>query len=246
MAIPTNRAQFSEYCLRKLGKPVINIDVAPEQVDDVIDECLSYYADYHYDGSSKVYLKHQLTATDMTNKYIPISEDVNGVIGIFPIGSGSSSIGMFDVRYQFALNDMVNLSSFSMVDYYMAMTHLNFMQELLVGRQPVRYNRHVNKLYIDMNWSKVEAGDFVIVEAYVNTDPEQYPDVWKDRWLQNYTAAKIKYVWGSNLTKFVNGTLPGNLQFNGEKIMDDAYNEIQKLEGEMLSAYSIPPDDMIG
>jgi hypothetical protein len=246
MAIPKTRNEFSEYCLRKLGKPVINIDVAPEQVDDAIDEALSYYFDYHYDGSSKVYLKHQVTEEDKTNKYIPISEDVNGIVGIFPVGTSFSSGGMFSAQYQFALNDMAHLSSFSMVDYYMSMTNIAFMQEILVGRQPVRYNRHVNKLEIDMNWSKINVGEFIVVEAYVNTNPDDYPDVWKDRWLQNYAASLIKYTWGSNLTKFVNGTLPGNIQFNGEKIMDDAYSEKRRLEDEMLSAYSIPPEDMVG
>lgn len=246
MAKPTTKEEFGEYCLRRLGKPVINIEVSPEQVDDCIDEALSYYADYHFDGSTKVYLKHQLTADDMTNKWIPIDEGVNGVVGIFPIGSSFSSSGMFDIRYQMALNDMVNMSTFSLVDYYMTLTNINFIQELLVGRQPVRYNRHENKLYIDMNWAKVEVGSYVIIEANVTTDPETYADVWTDRWLQNYAIAKIKYQWGSNLTKFSEGTLPGGIRFNGEKILEDAKEEIRHLEERMQWDNQIPPDDMVG
>jgi hypothetical protein len=74
----------------------------------------------------------------------------------------------------------------------------------------------------------------------------QYVDVWKDRWLQNYASAKIKYQWGSNLTKFVGMNLPGNVQFNGEAILADALTEITKLEEEMISSYSLPVTDMIG
>lgn len=247
MAKPTTRDEFGDYCLRRLGHPVINIEVTPEQIDDCIEEALSYWNDYHFDGSSRVYLKHQITEDDKNNKWVPISQEVNGVVGIFPIGSSFSSVGMFDVRYQFALNEMVNLASFSLVDYYMTFSNIKFMEEILVGRQPVRYNRHVNKLYIDMNWNKVEVGDFIIVEAQINTDPEQYPDVWSDRWLQNYTIAKIKYQWaGANLAKFTNGQLPGGLQFNAEKLADEAKEEIRHLEERMQWENSMPPDDMIG
>lgn len=246
MAKPTTRAEFKEYCLRRLGKPVINIDVDDTQVDDCVDEALSYWQDYHYDGSNKVYIKHQVTQNDINNKYLPTTSDVSGVIGIFPVGGSFSSVGMFDVRYQFALNEMANLSTFSLVDYYMSVQNIKFMEELLVGRQPVRFNRHENKLYIDMNWSKIEVGQYIIIEANVATDPTTNSDVWSDRWLQNYAIALIKYQWGSNLTKFVNYTLPGNIQFNGEKILEDAKEEKRHLEERMQWDSMDPPEDMIG
>jgi len=246
MAKPTSRAEFAEYCLRRLGKPVINIEVTPEQVDDCIDEALSFYADYHFDGSMKVYLKHQVTEDDMTNKWIPISQDVNGIVGIFPINQSFSSGGMFDVRYQFALNDLANMATFSLVDYYMTLTNLNFMNEILVGRQPIRYNRHENKLHIDMNWNKIDVGSYIIVEANVVTDPEVYEDVWTDRWLQNYAIAKVKFQWGSNLSKFQEGTLPGGIRFNAEKLVTEGLEEIRHLEERMQWDNQLPPDDMIG
>ena len=64
MAQPTTRTEFKEWCLRKLGKPVIEINVDIDQVDDRVDEALSYYWDYHFDGAEKVYYKHQLTQED--------------------------------------------------------------------------------------------------------------------------------------------------------------------------------------
>ncbi len=69
MAVPTTRAEFKEYCLRKLGKPVIEINVDDDQVEDRIDESLKYYYDYHFDGSEKIYYKHIVTSNDVTNKY---------------------------------------------------------------------------------------------------------------------------------------------------------------------------------
>ena len=126
------------------------------------------------------------------------------------------------------------------------MQHIQFIEELLVGRQPIRYNRHVNRLHVDMDWEKVQVGDRIIAEAYQIVDPETYTNVYKDRWLLNYASAKIKYQWGSNLTKFEGLQLPGGVQFNGTKIMDDAEREIAQLEQEMISSYSLPVSDMIG
>jgi len=128
----------------------------------------------------------------------------------------------------------------------MSMTHLQFMEEILVGMQPIRYNRHMNRLHIDTDWDRLQVGSWIVAEAYTIVDPQTYTDVWKDRWLQSYATAKIKYQWGSNLTKFTGMNLPGNVQFNGEQILNDARQEIEKLEEEMISSYSLPVSDMIG
>lgn len=247
MAIPTTRTEFKEYCLRKLGKPVIEINVDDDQVEDRIDESLKYFYDYHFDGSEKVYYKHQVTNTDKTNKYITLPENILGAVRIFPIADPSiRSDDLFNIRYQIALNDLYTLTSVSMVPYYMVMQHLGTITEMLVGKQPIRYNRHTNKLYVDMDWNSINTGEYLLVEAYEVIDPATYTDAWGDRWLQEYCSAKIKYQWGTNLTKFTGMTLPGGIQFNGEKILNDAKEEIVKLEQEMITSYSLPVSDMIG
>ena len=247
MSVPTSREEFREYCLRKLGKPVIEINVDEDQVDDRIDEALRYYWDYHFDGTEKLYYKHQVTEEDRANKYITLPENIIGAVRIFPIADPMiRSDDLFNIRYQIALNDLYTLTSVSMVPYYMVMEHLALVTEMLVGQQPIRYNRHKNRLYVDMDWNNVRNGEFLLVEAYQVVDPEEFTDVWADRWLQNYATAKIKYQWGSNLTKFTEMVLPGGVRFNGEKIMNDAETEIQRMEQEMVSTYSLPVADLIG
>lgn len=247
MAVPTSREEFKEYCLRKLGKPVIEINVDDDQVDDRIDEALRYYWDYHFDGSERVYYKHQITAQNKADKYIMLPENIIGAVSIFTIGDPSvRADDLFNIRYQIALNDLYTLTSVSMIPYYMTMQHLGIIQELLVGKQPVRYNRHMNRLYVDTDWNTLKEGSFLIVDAYQVIDPEIYTDAWADRWLQNYATAKIKYQWGTNLTKFTGMQLPGGVQFNGEKILGDAEAEIAKMENEMINSYSLPVMDMVG
>ena len=246
MAQPTTRDEFKEWCLRKLGKPVIEINVDDDQVEDRIDESLSYYWDYHFDGAERTFLKRQLTADDISNKYIPVAENIIGVVNLFDIGDALSVNNLFNIRYQFALNDMYDMSNYRLQEYMMAMQHIQFIEEMLVGKQPIRYNRHINRLYIDMDWGRVNAGDYIVAECYQIVDPATYADVYKDRWLQNYCSAKIKYQWGSNLTKFTGMQLPGGVSFNGEQILNDARDEIQRLEEDMITSYSLPVHDMVG
>ena len=241
MAIPTTKDQFKEYCLRRLGKPVIEINVDDDQVDDRIDDALRYYWDYHFDGTDKVYYKHLITEEDRQNKYITVPDNIIGAINIFPIADPSiRSDDMFNIRYQIALNDLYTLTAVSMV-----MEHLSLIAEMLVGKQLIRYNRHKNRLYVDTDWGSI-INQYLLVEAYEIVDPTTYADVWKDQWLMRYATALIKRQWGSNLTKFTGMQLPGGLTFNGEKIYNDAVAEITDLEDKMISSYSLPVLDMIG
>jgi len=247
MAVPTSRAEFKQYCLRALGYPVIEINVDDDQVEDRIDEGLKYYGDYHFDATEKVYYKHQVTDADKANKYITLPENIIGAVSIFSIGDPSvRADDLFNIRYQIALNDLYTLTSVSLVPYYMAMQHLATIQELLVGKQPIRYTRHRDRLQVDMDWNTLNTGEWLLVEAYEVIDPETYTDVWGDRWLARYTQQLVKRQWGNNLKKFNGMQMPGGITFNGQQIYDEADAEIKAMEQEMIVNYSLPVVDMIG
>lgn len=246
MATPTTRDEFKAYCLRALGDGVIQINVSDEQVEDRIDEALKYYWDYHFDGSEKIYYKHQITANTITDQYIILPENVIGAVRIFPLGTTYGMGDMFNIRYQIALNDLYTLTSVSLIPYYMVRSHLSLLEEMLVGQQPIRYNRHRNQLFIDMDWNNVNVGQYIIVEAYQIVDPDIYNDAWGDRWLYRYATELIKKQWGNNLKKYGNMQMPGGIVFNGQQIYDEADAEIKKLEREMIDTFSLPVADMLG
>ena len=246
MAVPSSRSAFKELCLRRLGKPVIEINVDDDQVEDRIDQALAYYQDYHFDGVEKTFLKHTVTQTDKDNQYIDIPNSTIGIINIFDIGDATSTNNLFNIRYQIALNDLYDLSRYDLVPFYMNFMNIRMIEEILVGKQPIRYNRHVNKLHIDMDWEKLNVGDFIVAHVYNKVDGDTYTDLWGDRWLAEYTTCLIKYQWGSNLSKFTGMQLPGGVQFNGADILSQAQIEKDKLEQEMLSSYSLPVHDMTG
>lgn len=248
MAKPKSREAFKQYCLRNLGSPVIDINADDEQLEDRIDEALQYYRDYHFDGTIHSYLKHQITSVDVTNKYLPISDNVHGIVKIFSIGgsNGGSSSNLFNINYQIHLNDLYKFSSSTFAPYVSAMTNIAMMQEIFVGKQPIDYNRHVNKLHIHMDWNKVKVGDYIVMEAYLVSDPEIYTDVWNDRWLLRYGTALFKRQWGENLSKFAGVQLPGGITLDGPRIASEANEEIRRLEEEMINSYSLPVSDFLG
>lgn len=238
MANPSSRAELKNYCLRRLGEPVVDVNVDDDQLEDRIDDALKFYQDYHYDGTERIFLKHQVTAEDKTNGYITIPEAVIGVIHVFDIGDSLNSSNLFNIRYQIHLNDLYDFTSTTYVPYVTAMRHVEQLEEIFVGKKPIRFNRHQNRLHIDMDWdSDVLVDEYIIVEAYRILDPNTFTDVYGDRWLREYTTQLFKRQWGENIKKFEGMQLPGGLTFNGQQIYNEAIEEIQRLESEVTVNY---------
>jgi len=244
---PASREEFKQFCLRRLGAPLLEINIADEQLEDCIEIAFSYYYDYHYDATEKIYLAHQVTDEDKVNKYIQIPDEIIGITSILDVGDSYSTNNLFNLRYQISLNDLYSFNTGPFAPYYMAFQNVALAEELFVGKQSLRFNRHINKLYIDMSWdTKVKAGEYIIIEGYKKIDPDTYTDMYNDRWLQRYCTAQIKKQWGENLKKFEGISMPGGITFNGQKIWDEALDELNQLETEMISSYSLPVLDMVG
>jgi hypothetical protein len=317
MAKPTTRKQFKDYCLRRLGWPVIDINVDEDQLEDRIDDALSYYYDYHFDGTEKIYMKHRITQEDIDRRWIYCPDAVIFVTGMIPFDQSSSSTNMFDLRYQLRLHDLYDFTSVSYVSYEITMQHLRTLNLLFSGTPQFRFNRHQNKLMLDIDWSRdVQPGQYVVMECYRKLNPDTViltgtvnltttsntvigtntrfdqeilendmvtfgsnlyqvrsiktpteivlasaptanasnvtmtvagtSDVWNDRFLKAYATQKIKYQWGSNLSKFAGVQLPGGVTLDGPRIMEEAKAELDKLEEEMHSLNVLPSDMYMG
>lgn len=243
----SSRSALKAYCLRRLGHPVIDINVDDEQVEDRIEDALIYFRDFHYDGTERVIYKHVITALNITNQYVTLPDNIIGVTSIFDIGRTNSTNNLFNIRYQMQLNDMFNVSAATMLPYVMAKRQIEEIEQILIGSKPIRFNRNTNILNIDMDWSNnVVAGDYIIIDGYRTIDGADYSDVWNDQWLKKYATALIKRQWGENLKKFEGMNLPGGISFNGQKIWEEANAEINALEERMNIDYSLPVADMMG
>lgn len=249
MAKVTSRAELKDYCLRRLGYPVVEINVEEMQVEDRISDAMQYYVDYHYDAVSKVYYKHNTTQEDLDNKYISVPDSLIGVTRILPINNLLSRSYMWDVRYQLILNNLWDLTSTSMVPYTIAMQHIRSLELLFNGEIPLRFQRHENKIHIDAGWGtqQLPVDTMLVIEGYQVIDPEEYNDVYDDRILKKLATALIRRQWGENLIKFKGDlNLPGGLVLNGEQIYGEAVREIEKLEEEFQRRYSGPLEFFLG
>jgi len=256
MATVQTRQQFADYCLRRLGAPVIEINVDPEQVSDRIDDAIQYWQDYHYDGVQKFYYIKAIQQQDIHNMYLDLTDaednannalQILGVTRIFPLSDSQASINMFDLRYQLRLNELYDFTSASYINYTLTMQHLRSLELLFTGEVPIRFNRHMQRLYIDWAWgaSECPVGQTVIAECYANINPDVYPQVWEDRWLKEYATQLIKRTWGENMKKFGGLQLPGGVTLNGKETYDEAVSEIQRLEQEIQDKYELPAEFML-
>lgn len=246
----TNRQDFKTYCLRRLGFPTIQINVDDDQIEDRIDDAIQYWQDYHFDGTQKVYWVHHITQQDQQQMYLDASQALDsdnnsisilGVSRIFPIQDSQANVNMFDLRYQLRLNELYDFTSASYINYTLTQQHLRSLEIMFTGEVPIRFNRLMQRLYIDWSWKQdVGPGDVVVSECYATINPDSYTYVWSDRWLKEYTTALIKRSWGANMKKFGGIQLPGGVMLNGKETYDEACTEIERLEREMEMNYGAP------
>lgn len=317
MTAPASRQNLIDYCLRRLGHPVIEINLDDDQIEDRIDDALQFWREYHFDGTELTYVKAEITPSTMTlssfvanlfipdeiikgvtsgataivhtlvssttvkvhnvtgtfisgetvtgqtsgisgafssislgvydNKYFNISDSVIGITRVFPFSNKSNGMNMFDIRYQILINDLYSLMSTDLIYYSQVKTQLELINQLLVGQKAIRFNRHMNRLYVDMDWeADPTIGDFMIIECYRILDPDTFTDVYNDMFLKRYATALLKRQWGENLKKFAGVQLPGGVTLNGVVIYQEAIDEITNLESEMQSKYELPPEFITG
>lgn len=249
MAVPNSRDTLIDYCLRALGAPVIEINVDDDQVSDRVDEALQFYQHYHADAIEKVFLKHQVTQTDINNGYLTLNSLVTEVIRVLPIRDTMSSNNLFDIKYQMHLNDMFSLGYMgSLLEYSMAQQYLSTLDLIIDSDSKfAQFDKHRNRLEIHMKWDEeVNVNDFLVVEAYRIIDPETFTEVYNDYYLKKYLTALLKRQWGANLLKFEGMQMPGGVTFNGRQLFDDANEELQRLEEEVRLNWEEPVDFYTG
>jgi len=250
MAVPTTRATFIEYCKRRLGHPVIDINLDDAQIEDRIDDALRFWQEYHFDGTEKLLVSHQVDAQDISDKFLTLDPSLDdSILGISRmLASSGQTTNMFSIRYQMAFNDIATYSTRGvreMQNYWMRLSHLGMVNDLISGMSNLRFNRITNKIYIDWDWSvDIKEGDYIVLETYQKVGDTT--ELWGNMFLKNYATALIKEQWGMNLSKFEGVQMPGGVTLNGRAILEDARAEIERLKEQMSLAYELPVDFLIG
>lgn len=252
-----SREDLKDYALRRLGFPVIEINVDDAQVEDRIDDALQFFSQYHFDGVEKAYLPYTITQQDIDNKYIDTSSIPTGSTGaeivsiqkVFVVDQAVQS-GMFSVQYQLMLNDYFNgfLTGSSNLNYYdTTKQYLNMLQLILNPEKQVEFSRVTNRIKLGTDWTTTfKVGEKMLIECYVALNANTFPEIFNDILLKRYVTALIKRQWASNLIKFKDIPLPGGMKFDAALIYSEAVNEINQIEDTVQSKYELPVDFMVG
>ena len=274
MTKPSSRQQLIDYSLRKLGFPVLEINVDDDQIDDLVDDALQYFQERHFDGIERTFLKHEITEANLetfksgtttttgtqptssvgvvnpsfteTQNFLQLPDHVLGVEKVFKMDQSTISSGLFNIKYQIFLNDLYYYGALDLMNYAMVKTYLEDLSRLITPDVQLRFNKRQHRLYMDIDWRQVSKNTYLIIECYRLVDPANASDIYNDWWLKRYLVAIIKRQWGQNLMKFQGVMLPGGVSLNGRQIYDDAVREIEQIEYELRTEYELPPLDLIG
>ena len=271
MTKPSSRQQLIDYSLRKLGFPVLEINVDDDQIDDLVDDALQYFQERHFDGIERTFLKHEITEDNLetfksgittttatsgigvtspsfteTQNFLQLPDHVLGVEKVFKMDQSTISSGLFNIKYQIFLNDLYYYGALDLMNYAMVKTYLEDLSRLITPDVQLRFNKRQHRLYMDIDWEQVSNDTYLIIDCYRLVDPASASDVYNDWWLKRYLFATIKKQWGQNLMKFQGVMLPGGVSLNGRQIFDDAVREIEQIEYELKTEYELPPLDLIG
>ena len=279
MAKPSSRQELIDYSLRRLGAPVLEINVDDDQIDDLVDDALQIFNERHFDGVERMYLKYKFTQDDIdrgkadgtsgvgivtttgistnpattvssnfyeTSNYIQVPDSVIGIERIFKFDTSTISGGMFSIKYQLFLNDLYYFNSVELLQYSMTKTYLEDIDFLLTPEKQVRFNKRQNRLYLDMDYTALQADDFIVIDCQRILDPNTFTSVYNDSFLKLYLTALIKRQWGQNLMKFRGVKLAGGIELNGREIYEDGERDLENIRQRMQLEYETPPLDFIG
>lgn len=243
----TTKLGLRDYCLRELGSPLKRIHITDEQMEDRIDQSLEFFREYHFDGIKKVYLMHQLTQQNIDEKKIVLNDSlIYGVTKVHHTGSALTTNNLFSLEYQLRVQDMYSLLGADLIQYEITFQHLSMLQHLLVGHKMFRYNRIENVIYLDQDLNRnFNAGDYIMVECYRVLDPSEATLVWNNQWLKHYVTAQFKRQWATNIKSWQGMQLPGGVTIDGDALYDEANQEINELEEELMSK-SAPIEFFVG
>tara|TARA_R110000772_G_scaffold95115_4_gene193319 strand:- start:2731 stop:3732 length:1002 start_codon:yes stop_codon:yes gene_type:complete len=331
MPLPNSKQELADYVLRKLGAPVINVEIADIQLEDCIDDAVQLYQEYHFDGAERAYRlikvdekflqrnnrKHQLmtaedyvsttsyskgarvmykvdnvvgeriyvkndsdgafevgatfstkftleeklleeqniTLTDHGKMGVKIPNDIISVVKIAKVDSFSQA-GMWNYEYQYFLNNFDffygGMSGGGITSYYIQKSFVEHIEFLLNTSPAIRFNKHKNRLYLDMDMNRLKSSSnsglrtyYLLAECYVITDPDIYGQVYSDSWLKSYAVSLAKMQWGANLKKYMNTELPGGVQLDGQTLYNEGKEEEIALRDELKNNNQLELDSII-
>lgn len=252
----STRQELIDYALRKLGSPVIKINVDPDQIEDRLDDALEYMQEYSGNFYERTFLKHVVTQDNIDNKRIDMNAgasdsglDPNNLIvsiaRAYNITDSTISKGFDSVEYQIFLNDVYPLNHQGIIEYVQLKQHIAHLNFQLNPQHEVFFNRYRNIIELKIDWSQMKVGDIIVFEVYRLIDPSSATEIYGDRLLKAYLVELIREQWAQNMSKYSNVQLIGGVSINAEQMLSDARERIRDLQERIqLESDEMPIGDI--
>jgi len=248
-----SREDLKDYILRRLGSPLIKINVSDDQVDDRIDDTLMKFSEFHADSTITLFQKHTISAEDVSRQWISIPPNVINIRRIIPLidgGANDSTGSMFDPQFQLMQNEILTFGAKDL-----SLSHLSILQSYMRQIQMetsgltemIQFSRHMGRLYVYVDWgTDIKEGSVIIIESTRIITEDDSGSIFNNSWVRDYSTALVRYQWGSNVNKYQGINMVGGVTFNGDAIISEAKEEMLRLLEELRQTWELPPMFMVG
>jgi hypothetical protein len=261
---------LKQYILRKLGGGLVNIEITDAQLDDLIYDVVDSFVLKAYSGIREVYLP--FSAMKGIKEYqLPYS--VFAVLGIYAsaggyIGGGTPSSNPFHINQYIASDIFQGRGVVNLIQYELTFQMINTLN-LLLGKSVLYDYNTFSKLLTIFSGDFIDYGGPVLIHCYKTLHPQEgsilnpnyicgvddpglstisgeTTNIYDHIWIRKMTVEKARYQWAVNMMKYSGTVLPNGGSLNVDGILNEAKENITKLEEELDSTYQLPPDFMIG
>jgi len=232
--------ELKQYIYRKLGHPVINVEVDEIQLEDCIDEALKTYIESHYDACEIGYIEVEVQAG--VNEYT-LPESVQDVMEVLNYEGQSSSIFPWadePILWRRPTTLCEPCGYYDVVSVEVARQRLQLIEDTFKKWILFEFNQLTKKLVFPE--APESAGTRILKVAQASVDTNETGLVTDSLWLKNYAVALARIQWGVNLGKYSGAQLPGGVEINAQDIAAQGEAERERLILELEEKYSLPPD----
>jgi hypothetical protein len=244
-----SKQDLKQYILRRLGYPVVNVEVTDDQLEDIIYETLQKYFQFAYGGTQLRF--GVIVPTKDNQREFRLPFEVNSVLRVYDytfMAMNTNIQDPFSINYIVA-RDFLNFSFFKgdlltweLVKEFIETLDIKYNVKIEFDFNPV------TKILYFINTSTVKDKKYGIIYYEIPDidDPEIEEYIYDNRWIKEYATELARYQWGVNLTKYEGTMLPNGMQLNAEQIKQDALQTIEQLQNELIDTYQLPPDFFLG
>jgi hypothetical protein len=240
MAKVDTREKLYGYIKRRLGEPVITVELTDDQIDDIIDEVILKYSEFAVDGQERramiIPLFDNITEYKLDNRISSIIE-----LKVERRNNSVSMAGLYAVPPGYKPT-LTNSAQMSLADFETTLVNISRLDAMFDIRPNYFFNGNNKVINFQENVSGYSAA---LIEVALEYEPGEVDLIYNHPWIKDMCLAQSKYQWGNNIGKY-SGTLINGNTINYGDIKSEALADIERLDGELLTRWSPPLGIIVG